>query len=115
MTLTTLTTLTTLMTLVTLMTLTSDKSDKSDDSEDTLIFGSSRAWFGWTGQGGQMSIPLLDLLCGSARLKCGERMALMGRLEPDSAPISKNVKTIQIRAELTNLGAKSKSFIFQDG
>ena len=31
-------------------------------------------------------------------------MTLMGWLEPESAAISKNVKIIQIRAEMTNLG-----------
>ena len=43
------------------------------------------------------------LLCWSARLKRGELMTLMGRLEPESAAIFKNVKTIQIRADLTKL------------
>ena len=44
-----------------------------------------------------------DLYSSSARLKSGELMTLMGRLEPESAPISKNVRTIQIRADLTKL------------
>ena len=137
------------------------------------MFDSSRALFGWTGEGGQISTPSLgshgicgdhyefasfgsflaiaaqpligltwnsntaeplarrskwhapryctvsqklgrevfaypttqrpDLYSWSATLKRGELMSLMGRLEPESAPISKNVRTIQIRADLTKL------------
>ena len=45
-----------------------------------------------------------DLYSSSARSKCGGLMTLMGQLEPDSAPISKNVRTIQIRQDLPKLG-----------
>ena len=47
--------------------------------------------------------PQTDLLFTNARSKRGELMTWMGRLDPDSAAISKNVKIIQIRQDLTKL------------